>query len=37
MVLPASKGGLNLRDMYKWNKAAMLKHLWNLAQKKDNL
>ena len=34
MVLPFTKGGLNLRDMYKWNKNAILKHLWNLAQKK---
>ena len=37
MVLPYTRGGLNLRDMYKWNKAAMHKHLWNIAQKKDNL
>ena len=37
LVLPYSRGELNLRDMYTWNKAAMLKHLWNLARKKDNL
>ena len=37
MVLHYAKGGLNLRHTYKWNKAALLKHLWNLARKKDNL
>ena len=37
LVLPATKGGLNLIDMYKWNKASILKHLWNIASKKDNL
>ena len=37
MVLPFTKGGWNLRDMYIWNKATMLKHLWNLARKKNNL
>ena len=26
-----------MKDMYNWNKAAMLKHLWNIARKKDNL
>ncbi|KAK4721508.1 hypothetical protein R3W88_011741 [Solanum pinnatisectum] len=30
-------GGLNITDVYIWNKAAILKHLWNLAQKKDKL
>ena len=37
LVLPYSKGGLNLKDMYIWNKVATLKHLWNIARKKDNL
>ena len=37
LVLPYSKGGLNLKDMYNWNKAAMLKQLWNIARKKENL
>nr|QIA97952.1 hypothetical protein AP_R.00g000480-v1.0.a3 [Amaranthus palmeri] len=37
MGLPYSKGGLNLRDMYQWNRVAILKHLWNIAVKKDNL
>lgn len=35
--MPLSKGGWILRDMYNWNKAALLKHLWNLARNKDNL
>ncbi|KAH0722097.1 hypothetical protein KY289_005141 [Solanum tuberosum] len=34
---PKVAGGLNITDVYIWNKAAILKHLWNLAQKKDKL
>ncbi|CAO2834641.1 unnamed protein product [Amaranthus hypochondriacus] len=37
MGLPYSKGGLNLRDMYLWNRVAILKQLWNLACNKENL
>lgn len=37
MVLPYAKEGLNLRDMYNWNKETMLKHLWNLARKNITL
>ena len=37
MVLPCDKGGINLKDMHKWNKAALSKHLWNLAQNKENM
>ena len=37
LILPYFKGGLNLKDMYIWNKSAMLKHLWNIARQKDNL
>lgn len=34
---PLSAGGLNIIDMTIWNKAAIIKHLWNLANKKDCL
>ena len=37
ILLPFTKGGLNMKDMYKWNKAEMLKQLWNIASKKENL
>lgn len=37
MGLPYNKGGLNLRDMYLWNRAAILKQLWSLACNKENL
>lgn len=30
-------GGLNITDRYVWNKAALLKHLWELSKKKDKL
>ena len=28
---------MNLRDMHKWNRVALLKHLWNLARSKENM
>ncbi|KAK4726976.1 hypothetical protein R3W88_031893 [Solanum pinnatisectum] len=34
---PKAAGGLNITDMYVWNKAAILKHMWNLCKKKDKL
>ncbi|XP_070019933.1 uncharacterized protein [Nicotiana sylvestris] len=37
ICLPKSAGGLNIVDIYTWNKAAILKHLWNLCKKKDRL
>ncbi|KAG5610973.1 hypothetical protein H5410_022254 [Solanum commersonii] len=30
-------GGLNIIDVYMWNKTTILKHLWNLSKKKDKL
>uniref|UniRef100_A0A0V0IYZ4 Putative ovule protein n=1 Tax=Solanum chacoense TaxID=4108 RepID=A0A0V0IYZ4_SOLCH len=30
-------GGLNITDVYVWNKAAILNYLWDLAKKKDKL
>ncbi|XP_075076650.1 putative mitochondrial protein AtMg00310 [Nicotiana tabacum] len=32
-----TKGGLNVTDLNTWNRAALLKHLWNLGKKKDKL
>lgn len=37
MCLAKTTGGLNITDLYVWNKAALLKHLWNLSKKKDKL
>ncbi|XP_019226868.1 PREDICTED: uncharacterized protein LOC109208247 [Nicotiana attenuata] len=34
---PRATGGLNVINMKIWNKAALLKHLWALAMKKDTL
>ncbi|XP_019264258.1 PREDICTED: uncharacterized protein LOC109241890 [Nicotiana attenuata] len=34
---PKSTGGLNVINMRTWNKAAVMKHLWALAMKKDTL
>ncbi|XP_075101608.1 uncharacterized protein LOC142177046 [Nicotiana tabacum] len=34
---PKSTGGPNITDMSVWNKAALLKHLWNICKKKDKL
>lgn len=34
---PIAAGGLNIIDMTIWNKAAISKHLWYLASKKDCL
>ncbi|XP_019242573.1 PREDICTED: uncharacterized protein LOC109222707 [Nicotiana attenuata] len=34
---PKSAGGLNVMNIRIWNKAAVLKHLWALAMKKDSL
>ncbi|XP_019228711.1 PREDICTED: uncharacterized protein LOC109209820 [Nicotiana attenuata] len=34
---PKTKGGLNITDLNTWNRAALLKHLWNLVKKKDKL
>ncbi|XP_070038220.1 uncharacterized protein [Nicotiana tomentosiformis] len=33
----AKEGGLNIVDIYTWNKTAILKHYWNLCKKKDRL
>nr|GEZ26176.1 hypothetical protein [Tanacetum cinerariifolium] len=34
---PKSAGGLGIKDLSLWNKAMLVKHLWNLACKKDTL
>lgn len=35
VCMPKSTGGLNVIDIYVWNKAAICKQLWVVAQKKD--
>ncbi|XP_019227163.1 PREDICTED: uncharacterized protein LOC109208497 [Nicotiana attenuata] len=37
VCLPQVVGGLNVMNMICWNKAAMAKHLWAVAKKKDCL
>ncbi|GJR80695.1 RNA-directed DNA polymerase, eukaryota, reverse transcriptase zinc-binding domain protein [Tanacetum coccineum] len=34
---PKDQGGLGLKNMYVWNEVLMIKHLWNIAAKKDTL
>ncbi|XP_058765398.1 uncharacterized protein LOC131638870 [Vicia villosa] len=34
---PQSKGGLNIINMYAWNKACMVRLLWNLCKKKYSM
>ncbi|GJX68521.1 hypothetical protein Tco_0304248 [Tanacetum coccineum] len=34
---PKAKGGLGIKNLSLWNKAMLVKHLWNLACKKDTL
>ncbi|OIT19123.1 hypothetical protein A4A49_57378, partial [Nicotiana attenuata] len=34
---PKSKGGLNITDLSIWNRAALIKHLWNVCMKKDKV
>lgn len=35
IMLPQQAGGLNIINLKLWNRAAICKHLWNLAQEKD--
>lgn len=37
LYLPKVAGGLNITDIYVWNKTSILKHLWNLNKEKDKL
>uniref|UniRef100_A0A1S4AZM9 Uncharacterized protein n=1 Tax=Nicotiana tabacum TaxID=4097 RepID=A0A1S4AZM9_TOBAC len=37
ICLSQSAGGLNVMNMLYWNKAAIAKHLWAVAKKKDSL
>lgn len=37
VCLPKSAGGLNVTDMLIWNKAVLIKHLWNICKKKERL
>ncbi|GJV73510.1 RNA-directed DNA polymerase, eukaryota, reverse transcriptase zinc-binding domain protein [Tanacetum coccineum] len=34
---PKDQGGLGLKNLGVWNKVLMIKHLWNVAMKKDTL
>ncbi|XP_058766788.1 uncharacterized protein LOC131640380 [Vicia villosa] len=34
---PKNRGGLNMISIEKWNQAQLIKQLWNLSQKSDNL
>nr|GEV57413.1 RNA-directed DNA polymerase, eukaryota, reverse transcriptase zinc-binding domain protein [Tanacetum cinerariifolium] len=34
---PKSHGGLGMKDLEIWNKALLVKHIWNIACKKDTL
>ncbi|GJV95654.1 hypothetical protein Tco_1547231 [Tanacetum coccineum] len=34
---PKTHGGLGLKDLELWNKALLVKHIWNIACKKDTL
>lgn len=34
---PKSQGGLGLKSVSLWNKALMIKHLWNIVSKKNSL
>nr|GEY28841.1 hypothetical protein [Tanacetum cinerariifolium] len=34
---PKNQGGLGLKDLFVWNNALLVKHLWNIANKKDTL
>ncbi|GJW75379.1 hypothetical protein Tco_0134749 [Tanacetum coccineum] len=34
---PKSQGGLGLKDLMMWNKTLLVKHIWNIACKKDTL
>lgn len=37
VCLPNTAGGLNLINIYQWNKAAITKTCWDLAHKQDKL
>ena len=37
ICLPKKEGGLRIPNIYVVNKANMVKHLWDLARKKDSL
>lgn len=37
VCMPESAGGLNILDINTWNKAAIVKLLWNICRKKDKL
>ncbi|GKE73265.1 hypothetical protein Tco_1535306 [Tanacetum coccineum] len=34
---PKDQGGLGLKNLYIWNEVLLVKHLWNVAAKKDTL
>ena len=37
ICLPKNEGGLGIKDLISWNKALMIRHLWNLVHGSNNL
>ncbi|XP_042003827.1 uncharacterized mitochondrial protein AtMg00310-like [Salvia splendens] len=37
LCLPKDEGGLDFRDLGAWNKALLVRNLWNIHVKKDSL
>ncbi|KAM5554729.1 hypothetical protein ABKV19_022906 [Rosa sericea] len=37
ICLPKSEGGLGIKDLHCWNKALMIRHIWNLVSGSSNL
>ena len=37
VCMPKDKGGLGIKHLGTWNKASMIKHIWNLLMDKDSL
>lgn len=31
------EGGLGIKNVYVWNKACMVRHLWDITRKKDSV
>lgn len=34
---PLKEGGLGIKSIVEWNKASMVRHIWDIAWKKDSL
>lgn len=37
MCKPKKQQGLGIKDCITWNEAVMVKYVWNIANKEDNL